>query len=239
MEDLVVSANFLEHRLMETEAFQTSEQTKWVWARKTVAGWGEERTLFDSTRRELQGLERDLGREGPGLDNETLKELHDLTVQTIGMARAYYRGNDTVLASLDDLTAKGGDREDILKQALNLELAWEDLPEADRDKVGTVTLAQFKAKRLAALARYELVLGLERDEHQKRIEFHELVNRLWQDCAAWYQAALLVFRKETPEGQNLRDSIPTPDDEVETQSSPGTSTPTAPPPDPAPGGTPS
>jgi len=233
MEDLVVSAELLEHRLRETIAFSTGVQPQWEWARKTLAVWVEDSTLFDTTGRELKGLERDLGREGPGLDNETLKELHGLTVQTIGMARSFYRGNDTVLASLDDLTASGETREDILKEALNLELGWEDLPEADRDRVGTVTLAQFKTKRLTAVARYELVLGLERDEHQKRIEFHELVDRLWQDCAAWYQAALLVFPKETPEGQNLRDSIPTQHDEREAQPSVETTPAETPPRDPA------
>ncbi|NCO36320.1 MAG: hypothetical protein AUJ92_15300 [Armatimonadetes bacterium CG2_30_59_28] len=59
---------------------------------------------------------------------------------------------------------------------------------------------------LFTLAAFTALLTRER---QCRTEFNDMIGNAWQDCVAWYMSALKVFPEDTPEGQNLRVSIPT------------------------------
>lgn len=237
IEDMTVNPDFLKARLLATETFQTDVAATWVWAKKSVATWGDHRTSFGTMLEDQLRIQGSLQLEGPGMEAD-LTALHTLTVQSIRLARSYYADQPVILQRLSHLAATSQDRHGKVQDALELEVAWEALPEADRDRICTVTLAQFKAKRLAAAARLEALTKLENDEVNLRVDLHALANKLWDDCKAWYMAALVVFPAETPEGQKLRAGIPT-QDTGETQPSVETTTPVLPPPDPVPGGTPS
>lgn len=220
--DLAVPPDFLKERLLATVTFQTDQEEIWVWAKKTVAQWLEGQTSFDTMLKDYGRIQGLLQRERPGTDDE-LGALHTLTVQCLRLIRSYYQDDSVTIQRLAHLTPRGDDRDDIVKEAEALVIAWEELPEADRDRICRVTLAVFKAKLESADARLKALTKLESDERNLRVDLHHLGNSLWEDCKDWYSAALVVFPAETPEGQKLRANIPTQEDEV-SQSSGGTST---------------
>lgn len=219
--EMLVTPEFLADRLFKTETFQIEVDSTWRWPRKTVVQWGEGRTSLTTA---VDNHTHSLGLvqlHNPETKEE-LEALHGLTVQCLKLIRSYYPDKPAILQRMSKVTARGDDWDDIVKEANELEIAWEDaVPEADRDTICRVTLAQFRTKRLAGAAQLEDFRKVEGAELTDRIALHELVNSLWGDCKNWYLAALAVFPPETPEGQKLRATIPTQDDEVSESSSGG------------------
>jgi len=194
-------------RAEATRAVQQSLAEKWVWQDKTGDGWATDLAAVQAKQARLLGLEQDAARARAEAD-AAVKDLHNRTVQGLGMARARYRKDPATLGALAAVDAKMESRQDALNDALAWETAWANVPEADWDPTPTNTRAAFAALRQAAQAKVQALNDLVADERQVRKEFNQLVGELWEDCIAWYEAACLVFPADTPEGQALRAGVP-------------------------------
>jgi hypothetical protein len=79
----------------------------------------------------------------------------------------------------------------------------------DQPKVCTVTPDEFADLLEEAQTEFATLKDVETLNRKARREFAHFVGEVWQDCVEWYIVALLIFPEHTPEGENLRASIPT------------------------------
>ena len=202
-----ISTGFIVGRAQATKAVQERLAGAWVWEDKTVAGWQNDLTAPQAKEAQLEGADMDLNRARASAD-AALDELHGLTAQGLGMARAKYRNDPETLGLLKGLDAEGDGRRDVLDDALAWEVAWQRLPDADWSPTPTNTRAAFTALRQAAAAKAESLEAHQADARKARREQSELAGHLWEDCVVWYRSACLVFPEPTPEGQMIR-GLPT------------------------------
>jgi DNA repair exonuclease SbcCD ATPase subunit len=179
---------------------------KWTWQEKSLDDLKAEVAAARAKEEVLTGLEQDLAVARAETD-AALESLHQATVQGLGMARAKYRRHPTAAASLKSLAAKGGNRREILTEAVAWEKAWERLPDADWDPTPTNTRIAFAALRQSAAAELDALESSIAEERNARHELNQMLGDLYQDCVECYAAACLVFPEETPEGKLVRGMI--------------------------------
>jgi len=211
---MVLTVGFVKARLRATESFQRTVAARWVWLEKTLAQWAADLVAFPAKELLLKGFLQDLAVKRGSVDAK-LEHLHNLTVLGLQMARAKYRRNPAILASLKGLDSTDSGRQDIIDDATAWHLAWQRLPEDDQDKVCSVRtrrvrpIAGFATLLADAQTEFTALKQLEDRVRTERAELAAMAANLWQDCVEWYMAALAMFPEETPEGQNLRAAIPT------------------------------
>ncbi|MBI3921674.1 MAG: hypothetical protein HY318_09675 [Armatimonadetes bacterium] len=220
---MVLTAGFVKARLRATEAFQRLMAAAWVWAEKTVAQWATDVTTYDAKELAVTDAAQDLLKQRGKADARLVK-LHDQTVLCLGMARAKYRRNPEILGWLKHLDSESTGRQDTLNDATAWLAAWKKLPQADQATVCTTTIADFTALLTEAETEFKALKDVETLSRKARSEFAHFVGEMWQDCVEWYMVALLVFPEETPEGVNLRATIPTATTEVASTDDSGSTT---------------
>ena len=125
-----LTVNYVLSRADITRATQEQLVAVWVWARKTVAQWVAAVAAIRTQRDVVVGSKRRLTMALAETD-EALDDLHEMMVQGVGMARAFYSRNESVLRTLSLLHARGRDRQEILDEAAAWEAAWGELPDED------------------------------------------------------------------------------------------------------------
>jgi len=143
---MVLTVGFVKARLRATESFQRTVAAIWVWAEKTLAQWAADLVAFPAKELLLKGFLQDLAVKRGSVDAR-LEHLHNLTVLGLQMARAKYRRNPAILASLKGLDSTDSGRQDIIDDATAWHLAWQRLPEDDQDKVCSVRTRRVRPHR--------------------------------------------------------------------------------------------
>ena len=85
---MAVGVDFVLKRMLATESFQTLVAAIWVWAKKTVAQWGEDRAALTAKREDLVGLEREVITDRTTTD-DAVESLHQDTSQALHMMRGF------------------------------------------------------------------------------------------------------------------------------------------------------
>ena len=198
---------FVQQRTIATRAAQVDLAAEWVWEEKTVANWDTDLTLLNTLMEAEQDAEAAM-LASRGETDAALDQLHSLTGRCLRMAKNRYRDDAARMAVFYNLRAEAGSRAGKLQEALEWESAWEKTA-ATWSPLPNLTLAAFKASRLAAAALLEAYATKRTQWESADAELDSHGRALNGNCVAWYEAATIVFDVGTPAGDMIRSSIPT------------------------------
>ena len=138
-----------------------------------------------------------------------LKDLHQLTVQGLNMAKTKFRNDPANLAVVMGLHARGSTPEEILAEALAWESAWGKTAPA-WNPTTTNTLATYKILRKQCAEDLQIAFrdaGSAASEEAGKAE--KMAKDLQDVVVAWYADATRMFAAGTPEGDMIRSTVPT------------------------------
>lgn len=201
------SLDFVLQRSQATRAVQAAILLIWVWEEKTLAQWDSSIAAFVLQMEAVEDADADvLGKRGE-LD-AALEALRSLTRRCLSIAKNKFRNTPAKLEVLSLLKVEAGSRSGKLQEALEWESAWEEVDAAWVPLTG-VNLASFKTQRLAAGALLETFTNVQASARGEATKLTQLKDQLSADCRAWYEAATNVFLEGTPEGDQIRSTVPT------------------------------
>ena len=197
---------FILDRAHETHSVMDQLATKWTWDEITPAAYLTKITNLETQRNETQDKENDL-LVARGVLDTSLEDLHDRTVQFVGMAKAKFRNDAGKLNVLASLEADCTSRAAILEQANQAKIAWNTIDDTWSPTTAN-TLVAFAA--LLATAQSNLDEWTDKKDLHKEAsgKLKKMANDLEDISQAWYAAATRAFKDGTPEGDLIR-SIPT------------------------------
>lgn len=198
---------FIHQRTVATRAAQADLAAEWVWEEKTLAEWDTGLTLLNTLMEAEQDSEAEMLAKR-GETDAALDLLQSLTGRCLRMAKNRYREDSARMAVFQNLRVESGSRAGKLQEALEWESAWEKTG-ANWSPLPNLTLAGFKASRLAAAALLEAYATKRTQWESADAELDAQGRLLNGDCVAWYMAATIVFEPGTPQGDMIRSSIPT------------------------------
>jgi hypothetical protein len=138
-----------------------------------------------------------------------LKNLHQLTVQGLNMAKTKFRSDAASLAVLHGLNAAGHSPEKILAEALAWESAWGKIAPTWSPTPAN-TLAAFKPLRQQCAEDLQTAFADADSVHREAsATLEQMCAGLEATNVAWYASATMVFPAGTPEGDLIRTGIPT------------------------------
>jgi hypothetical protein len=242
--DIETSRAFVKERTEKTRAAQATLVTDsaWTWPVKTLAQWDADVVSMDGTvplslAKTAAGMEADM-LAARGLLDARLDAIHRYTMVTVGVMRVRAATLPGLREIVDDLSARGDSRTAIEAEAEGLIAAWEEWEQqltvvfnpapgkslvdfkvqvegltVPPPGVSTVSLANLKRNYKAALTKWRRSEGL----------LNALYSRCEDDCVGWYAEATKVWLAGTPEGDMIRNQVPT-------SYNPPTPTPPVPPP---------
>jgi len=198
---------FIHQRTVATRAAQADLAAEWVWEEKTLAEWDTGLTLLNTLMEAEQDSEAEMLAKR-GETDAALDLLQSLTGRCLRMAKNRYREDSARMAVFQNLRVESGSRAGKLQEALEWESAWEKTGPS-WSPLPNLTLAGFKASRLAAAALLEAYATKRTQWESADAELDAQGRLLNGDCVAWYMAATIVFEPGTPQGDMIRSSIPT------------------------------
>lgn len=201
------SNEFILERAIATRAAQNVITTTWQWEEHTVAAWDADIEEFITQKETITDLESAKTAAAAALDVK-LDQLHDRTQISLSLFKGKHRDNPSLTHVLKPLTAEGGSRGAILEEALEFESEWEQwdpgwLPKA------TWTLVGFKALRQECLSLKEPYASSKGTWRKAVGDYNGMGERLNKLGKAWYEAATTLFKEGTPEGDMIRNTVPT------------------------------
>lgn len=228
--DIETSRAFVKDRTEKTRAAQATLTTDaaWTWPLKTLAQWDADVVSMDGTApgsvaKTASAMDADM-LAARGLFDARLDAIHRYTLLTVGVMRVRAATLPGVRDIVDDLSAKGDSRRAIEENADDLLAAWEEWEQQSGTAfqpapgkslvdfklqiegltvpppgVSTVSLANLKKNYKAALTKWRRSEGV----------LNALYSRCEDECIAWYAEATKVFQKGTPEGDMIREQVPT------------------------------
>jgi hypothetical protein len=201
------SLNFILTRAIATRNAQESVKDKWVWEEKMVAQWDADVAAARAQQEAVSQQETEMLAQRSALD-VALEELHRQTMQGVAMAKVRYRGDAAKRALVKGLSAKGGSRNAILKEALAWESAWE---KTDATWSPTVenTFAEFEFLRKQCQTLQANASQSRANWRAAAEELNERAEKLEDANVAWYASATVIFAAGTPEGDMIRGTVPT------------------------------
>ncbi len=217
---------FILKRALATQNAQIAVQTDWIWDDKPVLQWDTDIKALQGQQTVVSTKEADLLTKR-GLYDKTLDDIHARTVQAVAMFKVRYKHTPEKLAVVQNLSARGDSRDDVLSEAQDLISAWSELdPTWNPTKDNTLTALQ--ALRATALDPQGTDFGKAKTAWRTQAETMNTQGaQLEQDCVDWYGEATRVFLAGTSNGDMIRGTIPT------TASSPAAARPSPAPPAPA------
>lgn len=194
-------------RAQATSATQAAIAATWVWDEKTVVQWASALTAIDAKKIAVSDLEGDYLLKRADFDS-AIATLHDLTVEGLGMARVKWRKDAAKKAILSGLSASGGGREAIEREAQAWESVWQSFDDT-WEPSATNNIADFRTL-IASTTTLEKAYGNAHTVWRKAVEELQAdADALWDDCVAWYEAATTLFKEGTAIGDLIRSTIPT------------------------------
>ncbi len=198
---------FIHQRTVATRAAQADLAAEWVWEEKTLAEWDTGLTLLNTLMEAEQDSEAEMLAKR-GETDAALDLLQSLTGRCLRMAKNRYREDSARMAVFQNLRVESGSRAGKLQEALEWESAWEKTGPS-WSPLPNLTLAGFKASRLAAAALLEAYATKRTQWESADAELDAQGRALNADCVAWYEAASIVFEPGTPQGDMIRSTVPT------------------------------
>ena len=227
--DINTSHAFVKDRTEKTRAVQAMLATDvpWTWPLKTLAQWDADivsldATVNDSLAKVTAALNAHM-LSARGLLDARFDASHAFTLLAVGIMRVRATTLPGLLNIVNDLSARGDSRRTIEDEADDLLAAWEEWEEqtgavftpapgktlvafklllegaAGAGQDTNPKLGTLKKDYKAALAKWRRSAGV----------LNVLYSRLEDECIAWYAEATKVFPEGTPEGNLLREEIPT------------------------------
>ena len=194
-------------RAQATSDTQSAIAGTWVWDEKTVIQWVASLTAIDVKKIAVSDLEGAQLLARADFQN-TITTLHDLTVEGLGMARVKWRKDAAKKAILANLSASGGGRETVEKEAQAWESVWQSFDDTWLPSA-TNNIADFRIL-IASTTTQEKAYGNAHTLWRKGVEeLQAEADVLWDDCVAWYEAATTLFKEGTAIGDLIRSTIPT------------------------------
>jgi hypothetical protein len=210
--NMKMEPKFIRDRGEATGDVQVQLVLKWEWDEKEAGQWALDVAAVDAqdviVGEKLVGV---LAARGD-LDLH-LGLLHEKTSQMLGMSLIKYRHQSNKLVLLENLHADGDSRKAILSEALELIPVWEKI-DPSYAPIATNTLTLFKEAHaqgvllMAALKKADVYYKEENEILDGMIE------KMNDDCVAWYAEAGKVFKLGTPEGDLIRGEVPTTYDQL-------------------------
>lgn len=194
-------------RAQATRDAQSSIAATWVWEEKTVAQWDANLSAMDVKKVATSDLEGDMLAKRATYEN-TIALLHDRTVEGVGMARVKWRKDEARSKILSNLSASGGGREVVQKEAQAWESVWEKFDAAWNPSTPN-TIVAFRTLISDSDAQENLYKKANTIWRTNVEELQVQGDALWDDCVAWYEAATILFKDNTAIGQMIRGTIPT------------------------------
>jgi hypothetical protein len=194
-------------RAQATRDAQTAIAATWVWDEKTVVQWDSALTALDTKKVAVSDQEADSLTKRSLYEN-TLVQLHDLTVEGLGMARVKWRKDEAKKKILSTLSASGGSRETVQAEAQAWESVWEKFDAAWTPSTAN-TIAAFRTLITTSNTQEDDFKDAHTVWRKGAEELQVQAGVLWDDCVAWYEAATLLFKEGTAIGDMLRGTIPT------------------------------
>ena len=180
----------------------------WLWDEKTVIQWDGALTAINTKKVTISDLMADMLAQRAAYENTTIV-LHDRTVEGLGMGRVKWRKDEAKTKILTNLSAVGGGRETIQKEAQAWASVWEEFDAAWVPKAPENTLANLRTLSTDADTQEG---GFKQAHTVWRTGAEELNvqgDALWADSVAWYEAATTLFKEGTAIGNMIRGTIPT------------------------------
>ncbi len=220
-----VAEDFVRERAEKIRAVQATlaaGASAWVWPKKTLAQWDADLLQLDgAVANTLAQLAREKEAAYDGLRGtlETrTRTIHTKTLQAVGVMRARALDDPELRPGVDELSARGDSLRAIEEEGEELLAVWkEDFGTAFVPAPG-LTYASFMALFIGA-AGPPVVLALrtlKTDYKASRAamraavgRYNTVINRLWDECVAWYAEATAVFPAGTDEGDLIRGEVPT------------------------------
>jgi hypothetical protein len=191
-----------------TRDVQTAIAATWVWDEKPVVQWDGDLTAINTKKVAASDLEADMLAKRATYEN-TIALLHDRTVEGLGMARVKWRKDEAKKHILSTLSASGGGRETVQKEAQAWESVWEKFDAVWSPNPPTNTIATFRTLITDSDTQEDLFKKANTDWRKSAEELNVLGETLWSDCVAWYEAATVLFKAGTAIGDLIRSTIPT------------------------------
>ncbi len=194
-------------RAQATRDAQTAIAATWVWEEMTVADWNAILAALDAKKVAVSDLDADQLAKRSVYEN-TINQLHDLTVEGLGMARVKWRKDEAKKKILSTLSSAGGGRETVQAEAQAWESVWEKF-DAAWNPTPTNTIAAFRTLITSSDTQEDDYKGAHTDWRKGAEELQVQAEELWADCVAWYEAATTLFKEGTAIGDMIRGTIPT------------------------------
>lgn len=199
---------FIIKRALATQSAQIAVQSTWVWDDKPVTQWDTDIKALQAQQTVVSTKDTDMLTKR-GLYDKTLDDIHARTVQAVAMFKVRYKHTPEKLAVVQNLSARGDSRDDILSEAKDLTSAWTELDPAWTPTT-TNTLAALQALRATALSPQGTDFSQAKAAWRTQAEAMNTQGaQLEQDSVDWYGEATKVFLAGTPNGDMIRGTIPT------------------------------
>lgn len=227
--DINTSQDFVKDRTEKTRGVQATLATdaSWTWPLKTLAQWDADLVSLDATvdgsiAKVAAGMKANM-LAARGLLDARFDAIHASTLLTVGIMRVRAATLPGLLPIVNDLSSRGDSRRAIEDEADDVLAAWEEWEEqtgapftpapgktlvefklllegaAGAGQATNPKLGTLKKNYRAALAKWRRSAGV----------LNVLYSRLEDECIAWYAEATKVFPEGTPEGNTIREEIPT------------------------------
>ena len=230
--DIETSRAFVKERTEKTRAAQSTlaSDSAWTWPMKSLLAWDADINSLDATvngslAKTTAALDADM-LAARGLLDARFTAIHNYTVLAVGVMRVRAKALPGLSGIVDRLSSRGDSRRAIEDEADALIAAWEEWeqqqgavpfsPGPGKSLVdfkiliegngtppsGTVVLPPLptlKRNYKAAVARWRRSEGL----------LNAIYSRCEDECVSWYAEATKVFPNGTPEGDMIRQLVPT------------------------------
>ena len=117
---------FILKRAQATQNAQITVQSTWIWDDKPVLQWDTDIKALRAQQTVVSTKEADMMAKR-GVYVKTLDDIHARTVQAVAMFKVRYKHTPEKLAVVQNLSARGDSRDDVLTEARELTSAWNEL----------------------------------------------------------------------------------------------------------------
>jgi len=229
--ELSTSIAFLKNRVDKTLSTQEEIAPSWLWPVRTVAEWEADSLQLDQSQPGTlarRAISAEAALEGArGALDTRLRELHRQCLIAVGVMRVRAARDASLVAVVDELSARGQARREIEEEASLLLAAWEEEFDGPAFTPGAgITFAGFEALiegAPAAPAPPEPAVSslrqLRRTMDGKGTIFRRevgrvnaLLQRVEKDCVDWYAEVTAVYAVGTEIGNLVRANVPTSSD---------------------------
>jgi len=200
------SLEFILDRAHETHSVMAQIAATWTWDEITPVAYLAALTALETQRDTTQDQENDV-LTARGLLDTHLDDMHERTVQFVGMAKARYRTDAGKMNVLNGLAADGQSRGDIIDQGNAAKIAWANIADT-WSPTTTNTLTAFTALLATCTTNLDDWTDKKDLHKQSSGKLRKMANDLEEISQAWYAAATRAFKEGTPDGDLIR-TIPT------------------------------